>query len=448
MTRNGSWIEGVTFSRMDERSLKGVRTVGNGQDNERAAQPSRAGMRLGGVGRQASSLLIALWGLVVATLTLMPASNPGEPGDPLSRLCVICGSRGTADAILNLLFFAPLGVHLAVAGYRRPVLAGLASGAGLSLLIEITQVVVPGRYPTFGDVVWNGLGAGAGAWIWIRLADHVRTRNVFAARITSIVLGSLVGLAGWLLAPASTGADYFGQWTADLGHMPQYRGTLVSATLDGTAVPNARFSSSDVVRQQLDGDWTLEATVIKGTAPTAVAPAVSVYDANEDEILVIGIDDEDLVVRERTRASALRLDHPDLRLPSALEGVAVGDTLRLEARRLGQARCLSAEARQGCQAITPGRIWALLLYPEALPEGARQTLDAVWLAGVFLVVGLLSVSRGAVAANGLGLATLVALSVGLTRLASPPWWEILASAAGLVVGYATRALATRADSQT
>lgn len=380
--------------------------------------------------------LLAVWLAPVVWLTLTPAPRSDNPDEAMSRYCLVCGDRGPADAILNLLFFVPLG--LALAYRRRRVRDALVAGIALSAAVELAQIFVPGRYPTFGDVLWNGLGAVAGALAVGPALSQLARPSPWSGRAAALLAGSSLVLAGWLLGRAPTNDAYYGQWTADLGDMPQYGGTLLSAQLDGLPVTNSRFSDEVHARERLAGDWTLDARVVKGPPPRAVSPIVSVYDSLEAEILVLGADGEDLVLRERTRAKAIRLDHPDLRLPGALTSARVGDTLSLSARSVGQERCLAAGEVESCGlGFTPGRTWGLLLYLEGPSERLRRGIDVLWLFGLFFAVGVASSSALTVLQNGAIVAVLTTAGIALTRLTTPPWWEVAAAVVGLAAGWAT-----------
>ena len=100
--------------------------------------------------------LIAIIALIAAATLL-----PGEPTVSTPSICLICGDRGVADALLNLTLFAPFGAVLAFVRVRpwRIVLAGFA----LSALVELFQLYIPGRDPSFGDFVFNAAGAALGA---------------------------------------------------------------------------------------------------------------------------------------------------------------------------------------------------------------------------------------------------------------------------------------------
>src|SRR6478672_4733448 len=95
--------------------------------------------------------------LAICLATLWP--QPPAPVD--SHFCVICGSFGTVDALLNVLLFVPLGIGLSLLEWseRRAVLAMCA----LSIAIEAAQFfVIPGRDSTLGDVLTNTFGGAMG----------------------------------------------------------------------------------------------------------------------------------------------------------------------------------------------------------------------------------------------------------------------------------------------
>ncbi len=65
--------------------------------------------------RAARSVVASLWAILVALITLTPSQ--GFTGGVMSgALCLFCGSRGLADAILNVVLFIPLGI---LATHRR-----------------------------------------------------------------------------------------------------------------------------------------------------------------------------------------------------------------------------------------------------------------------------------------------------------------------------------------
>ena len=355
---------------------------------------------------------------------------------------MICGTRGTADALLNLALFTPVGLLLG--GRRHALLIAGAVGLVLSVGIETAQLFIPGRHPTLGDIVWNGLGGpvGVGLWHVLRARSHGSTRfPAWAGGMTAAGLGSLVLLAGWLLAPLPTEGGYWGQWTPIRSSMSPYRGELLGARLDGRPVPRGRFPEEWLVHEDLAGDWTIEVILVVGPPPRRIAPILTLGDDEEQEIVMLGTREADLVLRERTRAVAARLDQPDLRVPGALAAHAQSDSLAIFARRSGPSRCLGVESAEVCGLRwTPGRTWSLLLYPAGLSPQARSTLDALWMLMIFGVVGFLSVNPGRAVAHGAVLTGLVSLAPFVTRLHFLPALEVVGALAGLGLGYLAGAL--------
>ena len=100
--------------------------------------------------------------LVLAGAILVATLTPSEEWDGAKDhvLCILCGKRYLADVFGNILLFLPLGAALSIAGCRTPWAVILS--ALLSLGIESTQFVVPGRDPNVGDVLFNVAGAALG----------------------------------------------------------------------------------------------------------------------------------------------------------------------------------------------------------------------------------------------------------------------------------------------
>lgn len=382
----------------------------------------------------------AFWVGAVALITLTPGR--GRPGaDLIPSLCLFCGTRGLSDAILNAVMFLPLGL---LVGVRRGVGTALLAGFVVSAGIETAQLVlVPGRNPAVGDLVWNSVGAGVGALVTGTLRGWLGAAGPpLGARILAVGLGALyLILAGLLLIPAGTDVRYFGQWTAELAHLDPYQGELLAADLDGRAVPRGPYPLGASPREALEGDFSLEARVVKGPAPHGIAPVVSVYDGLQREIVLLGAHGEDLVFRERTRAQAAGLDVHDLRVRDALAPYAVGDTLTMGARRAAGVLCLRVDAREVCGVgITPGRTWGLLMNLEGSPRWFRTLLDTAWMGTLFLLVGMVGGGpRVTLLAGGVsGVAVL--LAVAATPLAAGPWLEWAGLALGILAGAASRPL--------
>jgi hypothetical protein len=166
-----------------------------------------------------------------------------------------------------------------------------------------------------------------------------------------------------------------------------------------------------------------------------VASLVSIADDHQREILLLGPDRDDLVLRFRTWAGRFRLDGPDLRFLGATRGLAPGDTVVVTAWRNGWQYCLGLNRSERCglgYSVANG--WSLLLYPEGFPPWLRLALDYGWVAGLLLPVGFWTRLRSPTVLLG---------PVLLGLLLAIPWWVglkptplgvALAAAGGLAVG--------------
>jgi VanZ like family len=372
--------------------------------------------------------------MAVAALTLQPASMTAEQLARIPSACVICGTRGSADAILNLLMFMPLG--LALGHSRRPLLRAAAVGLAISMVIEMCQMVVPGRHSSAADLLWNSAGATAGAAFLMALQRLTRGSVGWGGPWTGGFLAAALLSAGILLAPGPTRDDYFGQWTPDLGRMPQYDGSIVQARFNGEPFPpGGLMQQPPPHRDLLKGDWSLDGLLSIGSPTAAVSPILSIYDGHQREVLLLGVHGDDLVFRESTLATLLRFDTPDVRIFGAFGSLARGDTVGISVYRAGGTTCLGLSTLRRCGlGVTPGRTWGLLLYLEGPTESARIALDVLWLVALFFPIGLFGSTVGRVAAGGMIASLGGAIAVFATPLILGPWYQALACCAGLVLG--------------
>ncbi|MBT8487965.1 MAG: VanZ family protein, partial [Gemmatimonadetes bacterium] len=332
-------------------------------------------------------LVGGLWLAAVGALTLRGAEIDPERLAELQSVCVICGTRGTADAILNIVLFLPLG--LVLGGGRRALVLALVAGATVAGGIELLQTLLPGRHPSPADVVFNAMGAALGTRIHALAARRVRTDAASGAGGTGWLWGGVVGAcflgAGVLLTPHPPDDDYWGQWMPDLGWMPQYEGVVVSAELNGRHMPWGRLDHEGPHRELLDGDWRLDGRIVVGPSPDAVSPILSIYDGHQREALLLGAHRDAIVFREWTIGKRLRFDAPDVRIPGAFGPLVPGDTTFIGASRRAATTCLRLGEVEWCGlGITPGRTWGFLLYLEGLDESIRELADLLWLLGLFL----------------------------------------------------------------
>jgi VanZ like family len=377
--------------------------------------------------------------LAVLGATLSPSG--GAPQH--ISLCLLCGERGAADALRNLLLFAPLGVAIALCGWRGvgAVLAPML----LSLAVETAQIWIPGRDPSLGDVVFNTVGAAAGfaairvSVLWLRPAAR-SGRLLMLSALLGLV--GVCGAAGFLLRPDLPASTYWGQWTPQLGHLEWYRGRIHSVTLGPLELPDGQLARSDMTRALLLARAPLVVHAVAGPPVPALGSLFSIADNWPREIMLLGPYRDDLIFRLRTRASAARLEQPDLRVTGMLSGIAPGDSLNVTVRANGNGYCVAVNGRESCGlGFTLGRGWGMLAFPEALSSRQRTLLDCVWTACLLLPLGFWLTGR----TTGLLAMAAAAATLGLVPIAAglmpTPPGEWMGAAAGLALGLALRRLA-------
>lgn len=362
---------------------------------------------------------------VILGVTLVPSSGP-DAGT--FHWCLLCGEFGLSDAIANVMLFVPLAIGLRCYGVasRRTVAMALL----LSASIEFAQLWVPGRESALGDIVWNTFGAalGVGLVSWY----PVRRRFRLGGFVTAAAAVAVIAGTGLLLKPSFPPTVYYGQWTADLGMYDWYRGHVLAADLGGMPLPSWRLPDSKTVRELLVAGARLRVTAIAGPRTERLAPLLSIFDAQQREILLVGADRDDLVLHVSTHAVDFRLHQPDLRWRGALGAVAAGDTLNVEWRGDRSGYCLRLNGRERCGlAYAAGRAWGLVEFVPGMPAAGQAVLDCVFMLMLGLPVGLMvRRSRAGYTAVAIVVAAAVVLPP-LLGLAPTPPLQIAALALGI-----------------
>ncbi|HXE57737.1 MAG TPA: VanZ family protein [Gemmatimonadales bacterium] len=380
--------------------------------------------------------------ILAITLTPSPASAPLAARTPIT--CLVCGAHGAIDVTLNVLLFVPLGFGLRLAG--TPPRRALALAVVTTLGVETLQLgLIPGRDASLSDPLTNT----AGAFLGILAARHWRgwllpgpARSLHLALVAAAAwLAVWIGTAS-LVVPSLPRTMYWGQWAPELAHLARFEGTVLRAQLEGRELPKGRIDESPRLRDDLlDGRLLLTATAVAAGPTERLAPIVSVFDENEQEILLLGQDETDLVFRFRTRASDVRLRTPAVTLAGVLADAA-GDTLALTAELAGSRYRLRAASRRVAAEVElapgPGWGWALLTPLEDYAIGTgHRLLTALWTAGLLLPVGYWAGrARRRAAPLAAGLAAILGLTAAplLHGLPVSHWSEWLAAAVGLAVG--------------
>jgi VanZ family protein len=344
-------------------------------------------------------------------------------------LCIICGDKGTADFILNVLLFVPLGFGLRLGGVRRRTVAAVA--VLFTITIETLQYyVVPGRESGLNDIVSNSTGGFLG----IALADAIGMLLAPApAAARRLALGAALGwcavAAGtqWLLQPALPSTVYYEQVAANLPQFARFDGVVLDASFNGQPFHSGRMSpeSSATLRAALlAGDARLVARVLPGHPTQRAAPIMSVFDRHRSEIFVLARRHNDVVFRLRRRSQdlgflplSLTLAHVFAPQPADSQSVMVTATVQptaigLTAARVGAER----ESRLG-SGVWQG--WRLFLPDEAWYGDFPRLFTATWM--IMLCVPMGYWAGCSARERGVAIAAVPPVVALLTGLAIIPW---------------------------
>ncbi len=367
---------------------------------------------------------------VVLGLTLLPGS-----GHDTGRfqLCLLCGDLGLSDFLANILLFLPLG--LALCGItRRPALT-VGALLLLSVAIEVAQLWIPGRESTLGDIAANTLGGALGAGVASWWPRRRRSPRGAAVAVAAALLAIAAG--GVALHPYFPPTRYFGQWTPELGQFGVYRGRVLSAEIGTLALPSWELPDSRAARARLRAGDRVLVRAVAGPPTERLAPLFAIADDRAREILLLGVDGDDLVFEVSTSAPDLRLDQPRVAWSHALSGIAAGDSLVVRAWRQGAGVCLQVNDRARCGVpFATDELWRLLGSPPRRLAWAAPAAGWAIVALLGFAVGLLAPRRASgwliVAALLCGVA-LVPISVGLAPLSA---LDAVVLLAGIVAGLA------------
>jgi VanZ family protein len=409
-------------------------------DNLQPASPDTT-MWLTGMSSQIASprlrlsrLLWAAGVLAIVTATLTPMGS-GEPR--LDTLCLVCGERGLANIIGNVLLFAPLGAALALG--RIPPVRIVLAAVLLSAGIEAMQHLVPGRNPNPADTLFNALGAAAGAWL-VRSSRHwLFARGPLRSGLGTVALVVVLAIFAGSAALASSSFPntvYFGQWPPDHARVPAHPGHVLEARVGPLPIPSTRLEDGGRVRALLAAGEPIEIHAVVGPAVPETWPIFRIADARERSIVVaVARQGDDILVRFRTRATAVRLHPPGLRIQGAFAHAPADEPIWIRIWHGERGPCVEVAGSTACsQGATVGRGWALIHDITPLRSPWRQLLDMAWLAGLLLPVGYwLRPPRQVAAAAAAVAAALLLIPAVSTLLPTPPL-EFTAAFLGLFAG--------------
>lgn len=390
---------------------------------------------------------LGLLAVALATLTPTPMGLSAAMETPI--WCLVCGSLGSVDIVLNVLLFVPLGLGLRLAGLGWGAL--MAAVVATTFSVETLQfALIIGRDPSLSDLLTNSLGGALGAvlgdrWRWLVFPSPSAGR-ILAWSMIVAWLGTAV-VTAWALVPAPPRTPtYWGQWAPAFPNHERFRGEVGAVRLQGIPIPNDSVPSTTSLRRTMTvGPIVLRADVTAGPPTDDLAPIVSVGDGQGNDAVLLQQRGRELLFSVRSRAARLRLRGLGVQLKNALPETP-GETLVLAAGYRNHHLWLLASTPESIRAreiaLSPQLGWSLLV-PFAYGYGsATSVTTALWIAGFMALIsywaafGYPLLSR--VVAGAGGLAVLGVGLYGLPAVAHYPataWSEWVAGAAGLVAGF-------------
>lgn len=176
-----------------------------------------------------------------------------------------------------------------------------------------------------------------------------------------------------------------------------------------------------------------------GPPVAGLAPLLSIHDEHQQEVLLLGLDREDLVYRFRTRGAIVGFDSPELRVLGAMRGVRSGEPLMVVISPDRNGYCIGVNRTATCGiGFTAGAGWTLLLYDQGLPPWSNGILNVLWMAGLVLPVGYWAHARRQCCSGITMVAAAILLLPTATSLVRTPPRELAAAAAGLLGGVLLR----------
>jgi VanZ like family len=351
--------------------------------------------------------------------------------------CLICGERGLADAIVNVILFMPLGAAAALAG--RSTLVALAIGAALSGSVEFAQMtLIPGRDASVGDLVFNTLGAAAGVAIvktscWWLGDDRMRASRLSLA--AAFLATGIIASTGLLLVPDMPEGTYFVMWKPVLRHLDPYDAPVRSVTIGGHSFPPGRIEKPTQVRELLRAGAPIRVVAGVAAKTSRQAAMFAIYDDLKREVVLIGPDRDDLVFRVRMRSASARLDQPDIRVVGGWRDPVPGSEITVTARRSGRNYCVGVGPQPHCSGgFSAGTGWALFFHMEHWPPLLQSGLNIFWLGMLAFPVGFWARRRWESLCALAVLAASVVVLPGWVGLLPTPAHQVLGGIAGFGVG--------------
>lgn len=262
--------------------------------------------------------------LAIAVATMTPSAGRGSDGPPWCMSCPLFTERAGVDLVLNVLLYVPIGVGLAL--LRRGPGHVAAIAAVISAVIETLQVsVIPGRFASLADVITNTSGALLGlaaARHWRAIVEPSPVRSRLFAAVASVIALAVLHLTMWAqqeIPPPRTMATLWRpapSADADGAASETGRGSRITyVTVAGRPhTGRVRLTPNEIARMSGREGYALQLGLIAAALPGDEDPAFELRDGDGRRILRVRQDGRHLAADVATRARALRLRTPSVRL--------------------------------------------------------------------------------------------------------------------------------------
>jgi hypothetical protein len=389
--------------------------------------------------------VIGLLGILVATM--YPTPSTAEASRLTSIWCLVCGSEGGVDVLLNVILFLPFALGLRLSGMptRRVVLIS----AMLSFCVETIQFAgVPGRDASLSDLLTNTLGGTLGATLGPLVPVGMFPTSRIARRFLSLGAGvwlSLLALSAWLMTPWVPEATVWSRWAQHAPWLDPFHGQVTSAAAAGLTLPEGRVSdlAAEKVRRQLRTEsLALTVEVVSGPPPD-VRAWVYLLEIGPLVLPVLRQEGTGLYLSTPARSVQFRLRAPTLALPHGFPQ-KTGDRVVLNAleqgRRLQLSSIYDGTVRSSEVQLSPAQGWQLIA-----PFGLTLDRHEHLITGLSLVIFLLPLGYWAAHDEAMGravgvLAGTLVLGLGLLpfcfSFAPVHWSEWAAALVGMTAGWA------------
>jgi len=324
---------------------------------------------------------VGLFAIAAATLTPLPLNEYRAADTPF--WCLVCGSLGLIDVVLNVALFLPLGVGLERLGWSVPRLA-MASFL-VSFGIESLQIItIAGRDASLSDLITNTSGGMLGGF----LAHHWRVLVTPSPRVASRLLlaGMMLVLGGFLttatlLQPDLPAGPWFGIVTPDWPGHAAFGGTVLEARVGNQEISRDPLPAVEYRMALLSGAPILGRFIADRGTPSGSAPIAALTSSDNRSLALLAQRGRDVIVGVRLKASAWRLRSPRIRLSHAIP-TSQGDTVvawgGLDGGQLYAGALVNERWRGRRLALSTSLGWALLL-PFGWGLGAEaRVINGLW----------------------------------------------------------------------